>query len=202
MKELLLATANPGKAHEIIELFKDVPDLIFSSLADLNFDSTGFVEDGETYRENALKKARYFSEKSGKMCLADDSGILVEALSGEMGVRTRRWGLGEKVSDQEWVEYFLSKMRDVPDDARVAKFFCCACVYDAGLGLCEFFEGETPGLITKELEAPIMNGLPLSSCFRPDGFDRVYAALEIEEKNRVSHRGKAMSKAKEFLASL
>lgn len=154
-----------------------------------------FEEDGATFKENAAKKAKFYAEKTGLMTLAEDSGILVEALKGGLGVKTRRWGAGEKASDEEWVEFFLGRMEGIVD--RRAKFVCCACLVDKGGET--FFEGETLGNITEKLMAPILKGLPLSSCFLPNGCDKVYAALSHEEKNRISHRGKAMNQVREFL---
>lgn len=154
-----------------------------------------FEEDGVTFAENALKKARFYAEKTGLMTLAEDSGILVEALKGELGVKTRRWGAGDKASDEEWVEYFLKRMEGEAD--RRAKFICCACLVDKDGE--NFFEGETLGVITEKLMAPILKGLPLSSCFLANGCDKVYASLSHEAKNKISHRGKAMKQVREFL---
>lgn len=207
MREILLATKNPGKFKEMKEAFKGLPfKFVFlgNSALPLGLDDGDFVEDGRTFAENAEKKACYYGEKTGLMTLGEDSGILVDALEGELGVQTRRWGAGEKVSDKEWVEYFLERMKDVPAIKRGAKFVCCACVFAGGQAVptgrqAHFFEGETHGRITKKLEAPIKEGVPLSSCFIPDGLDKVYSALSPEEKNRVSHRGKAMAKVRRML---
>ena len=200
MQELLLATKNPGKFEEIKEALKGLP-FQFVFLRDLVFggviDDSCFVEDGHTFFENAEKQARYYGEKTGLVTLGEDSGILVDALEGELGVQTRRWGAGEKVSDKKWIEYFLERMKDVPENERGAKFVCCACVFVRGK--VSLFEGETCGRITGKLMATIKEGVPLSSCFIPDGLDKVYAALSPGEKNRVSHRGKAMAKVREML---
>lgn len=200
MRELLVATKNPGKFREISEALNGAPfKLVF--LADLLIEDRDFVEDGLTFEENAEKKARYYFGKIGTLTLAEDSGIFVDALDGELGVKTRRWGAGEKASDQEWIDYFMKRMSGVSTDKRGAKFACYACV--AGdLGGKEFikhFSGETFGKITEILEVPIKPGIPLSSCFKPEGFDKVYAALSAEEKNKISHRGKAMAQVKDFL---
>ena len=96
MKKLLVATKNKGKFGEILNILKDGGfELVF--LGDLEVDDADFVEDGETFEENACKKAEYFSDKLGMMTLAEDSGLLVDALEGELGVQTRRWGAGEEV---------------------------------------------------------------------------------------------------------
>jgi XTP/dITP diphosphohydrolase len=206
MRELLLATKNSGKFEEIKEALKWLPfkfvflrDLVSSNVSACGgvLDDSDFVEDGHTFFENAEKKARYYGEKTGLVTLGEDSGILVDALAGELGVQTRRWGAGEKASDKKWVEYFLEKMKDVPASKRGAKFLCCACVFVRGK--VHLFMGETCGRITEKLMAPIKEGVPLSSCFIPDGLTKVYSALGPEEKNRVSHRGKAMAKVREML---
>lgn len=193
MQELLIATKNPGKFSEITEIFSGVPfKLVF--LGGLNVSDDDFIEDGETFAQNAYKKARYFADKLKMPTLAEDSGILVDALGDELGVKTRRWGAGEGASDEEWIEYFMKKMEG--EVSRGAKFVCSACFLDGEVE--RFFEGETRGVITEKLMAPIMRGLPLSSCFLPEGCEKVYAALEEKEKNRVSHRGKAIRAIRSF----
>jgi XTP/dITP diphosphohydrolase len=252
-KTLLIATSNPGKFREIMEVVHELPFNIFSSTSlCLNND---VVEDGETYEENAEKKARFYfqqirargaggvgggdgaagavdgnnvagaigavgrsnaggvnnaagvSDAGGVVdarrlpvdfVLAEDSGIVVDALKGQLGVKTRRFGAGEKASDEEWIEYFLDVLKDVPANKRTARFICHAALLN-GEGEIYMFSGVTEGEITFELQAPLYRGLPISSCFRPVGFDKVYAALSVEEKNRVSHRGKAMHEVKSFL---
>lgn len=165
---------------------------------DLDIDDSSLIEDAETFSGNAFKKAKFYFDKTGLLTLAEDSGIWVNALIDELGVKTRRWGAGENASDEEWVGYFLEKMQGVAD--RGAKFVCCACLL--GEGVEKFFEGETRGVITENLQAPILKGLPLSSCFLPEGMEKVYAALSTEEKNRISHRGKAIKKAADFLNTI
>ncbi len=196
MQELLLATKNPGKFHEIMEVIEDLP-FKFLFLGDLEMEDGDFEEDGATFRENAYGKARYYAEKTGMLTLGEDSGILVDALSGELGVKSRRWGAGENASDQEWVDYFLERMAGESD--RGARFVCNACVYGPDVDVEKYFEGETRGAITEGLQAPILKGLPLSSCFLPEGCEQVYAALGAAEKNKISHRGKTMKGVKEFL---
>lgn len=223
-KYLLIATTNQGKFKEIFEVLgvldtscgggyhvislRDLCDSerCFSGVerrfAMSDFD--GLIEDGETFSENAEKKARFYHDKTGLLTIAEDSGIVVSALDGELGVKTRRWGAGEKASDEEWIEFFMKRMEGVAD--RGAKFVCVACVCGEKYGeefsgheICEIFEGETSGKITEKLEVPTLGGLPLSSCFLPEGKEKVYAALSAEEKNSISHRGKAMYQVLEFL---
>lgn len=188
-KQLLIATSNRGKFREIVEILEGVPYEVLS-LEDIGV-AADFEEKEEDLEQNALEKARYYFQKAGILTLAEDSGIFVDALAGELGVKTRRWGAGEKATDQEWIDYFLKRMESVPEGQRGARFACCAAV--VGPDGAEFVAcGKTEGVITHALEAPIYHGLPLSACFRPEGFDKVYSALTIAEKNAISHRGKAI----------
>lgn len=201
--KLLIATKNPGKFAEISEVLSSLPIKLLS-LADLNLRDE-VEEHGETHEENATLKAQYFFEKTGLPTLGEDSGIHVDAFPGELGVQTRRWGGLEKATDEEWIKYFLGQMAGVTGEKRGAKFVCFAALIlgnkfvQASQETPAIFSGETCGIITKTLEAPLKHGIPISSCFKPEGFDKVYAALTIEEKNTVSHRGKAMNQVREFL---
>lgn len=205
---ILIATKNRGKFNEIAGTLSGddveivfLPDVIF-------FDDSDFVEDGVTHEENARKKAQYYFDKLGDgfdFVLGEDSGIYVDALASELGVQTRRWGVGENASDEEWLEYFMKVMNERAFDLsqRGAKFVCNACLIgkDDGEGeIC--FEGETAGVITHEICSKVLPGLPLSSVFLPEGFDRVYAELSQEEKNAISHRGQAVSKVKKYLEKI
>lgn len=195
-RKLLIATGNPGKLHEIKEILHGL-DYEFIGLSDLGL-TNDFVEEGTSFQEIALKKARYFNEKTGLMTLADDSGIIVDALKTELGVKTRRWGAGEKVSDEEWLKYFMKVMDKVPDEQRTARFVCCACVIDV-IGEAHLFVGETDGIIKRTVDVPIKHGLPLSSVFVPEGSDKVYSELPVNEKNCISHRGKAVKAVRDYL---
>ncbi len=180
----------------MLEVLGDLP-YEFLKLDDLGI-AGDCEENADSFEGNALLKAHYYREKSGLVTLAEDSGILVDALAGELGIKTRRWGAGEKANDQEWIEYFLKRMESVPQQQRGAKFVCCSALIDDQDGE-HLFRGETPGFITQGLEAPIYEGLPLSACFKPTGFDKVYSALSVHEKNSVSHRGKAMKQIHDWL---
>jgi XTP/dITP diphosphohydrolase len=194
--EVLIGTSNKGKFKEILEVLGVLP-YKFLSPEDLNIEHA-CEECGETYEENSLIKANYYHEKSGLLTVAEDSGIIVDALQSSLGVQTRRWGAGGNASDEEWIKYFLEVMKDVPDKNRTARFVCCSAVVSKDNDA-KIFVGETEGVITRELQAPIIKGLPLSSCFIPDGFQEVYAGLTVNQKNQVSHRGKAMRQVYEYL---
>lgn len=195
MKKILIATGNPGKFQEINEFFKGLPYQTVG-LAELGIDSD-CEETGKTYEENAVLKARHFYGKTvgDMLVLADDSGIVVDALADELGVYTRRWGAGHEASDQEWLDFFLERLS--METSRRAKFICNIALYD-GVDM-KVFEGEVPGVIVEKLEVPIKPGVPLSSMFRPDGQDKVFSAMTTDEKSKFSHRGKAMAEVKSYL---
>jgi XTP/dITP diphosphohydrolase len=196
--QLLIGTANRGKFIEISEVLRPL-DLELLSPADLKI-TIDPEETGATFAENALQKARHFFRSGGSVpTISDDSGIVIDALEGELGIHTRRWGAGAEASDREWIEYFLQRME--AEKNRKAKFVCNLAYIDPE-GAEHIFEGVCEGLITPTLEADFLPGLPISACFMPLGFDSVYSAMSTEEKNAISHRGKAVHALKEFIQSL
>lgn len=198
MKPFLIATANLGKFKEIATTLESLP-YQFLSLRDLGMEGRQVAETGATHEENARLKADFFYQKTGYLTLGEDSGLEVEALKGELGLHTRRFGAGEKASDEEWLHVFLERMKKIPPHKRQARFVCVMVLKKPPTGEKLVFEGEARGHIVLEPEAPILPGLPLSSVFKPDGFDRVYAALTHDEKNQISHRGLAAGKVVKFL---
>jgi len=105
-------------------------------------------------------------------------------------------GAGPEANDEEWITFFLDRMKG--EKSKRARFTCVLAVYDGNE--VHTFEGYCDGVITETLEAEYLPGLPISACFRPDGYDTVFSALSVEEKNRVSHRGKAVRELKEYLS--
>jgi len=197
MPSLLIATSNQGKLNQMKEYLSGL-DLIFLYLKDFDIKESP-DENGKTFEENAVIKAKFYFAKTKIPVIAEDSGILVDAFPNELGVKTRRWGAGEKASDGEWIAYFLEKMKDFPKEKRAAKFQSCIAL--VGENLEKIFHGECSGVITETLEAPI-KGIPLSSCFKPNGYDHVYSGLSLEKRMEVSHRGKAAKMLKGFLSEM
>jgi len=185
--KLLIGTGNKGKIQEMRDALAGLPmDILTPEQLDI---SDMPAETGSTFAENAEQKARFYHERSGLPTIADDSGIIVEALQNELGIHTRRWGKGPDATDYEWVEFFLERMRN--EKNRKARFVC-ALAYIDDKGIFHTFEGSCDGVITHELEADFLPGLPISACFKPTGYDKVFSALTIEEKNQISHRGRAL----------
>lgn len=194
---LLIATSNQGKFKEIAEILKDLPYKLLS-LKSLKIASHP-AETGASYAENALIKAKYYYDLVKIPVIAEDSGLEVAALKGALGINTRRFGAGEKASDREWLAYFLQRMSKFPKKSQRKAKFVCVAVYFAQ-NRQKIFKGECFGTITQNIESKIKKGIPLSSCFKPFGCQKVYAALSPKEKNKVSHRGKAFGKLKTWLA--
>lgn len=192
--DLLLGTANQGKLIEIQESLSGL-SVICKTPADFGLAESP-KEEGETYAQNASQKAHFYYEHAKIPTLADDSGILVEALQNELGIHTRRWGAGKDATDAEWIAHFLERINQ--GENRRARFTCVLAFIDE-YGTEHLFEGSCNGVITQQLEADYLPGLPISACFRPDGFEKVYSALSVQEKNSVSHRGRALAKFRTFL---
>jgi XTP/dITP diphosphohydrolase len=195
--KILIGTNNRGKFIEIGEALSGLP---FSLRApqDIGINENP-EETGSTFQENAEIKARFFHGRGRLPTVADDSGLLVEALAGELGIHTRRWGAGSGATDAEWIEFFLDRMQH---EENKRAHFVCALAFIDHTGALHQFEGRCSGVITPSLEADYLPGLPISACFKPDGCTAVFSALSIEQKNNTSHRGKAAHALREFLSNL
>jgi len=193
--KLLVGTNNEGKFIEIGEALGHLPiELVRPKDLDLHLD---VEETGTTFMENAVLKAKHYYDLGGLPTVADDSGIIIEALQHELGVATRRWGAGPTATDEQWIEYFLKRMKE--EENKNARFVCTLAYIDAE-GDMHTFEGTCEGVITDELEADYLLGLPISACFRPEGHEAVFSALSIEQKNSTSHRGRAVKQFADFLS--
>jgi len=193
---LLIATHNRGKLVEFQELLADLPIEL------VTLDQIGIQDDveetGETFAENARSKAGEYARRSGLLTLADDSGLQVDALGGEPGVLSKRYA-GENKSDPERVAFLLDKLRDVPRGRRSARFRC-VIVIAAPSGEVYECDGECEGLI--EFAPRGTNGFGYDPVFLFPDRGVTMAELSSDEKNRISHRGKAAEKARKVLERL
>jgi XTP/dITP diphosphohydrolase len=190
---IVFATRNEGKLKELTQMLSSTGIRLIS----LNhFPSLPEVEeDGKTYLENALKKARIIAEATREMVLADDSGIEVEALGGEPGVYSARYA-GEGATDEENNAILLSRLKDVPPSERRASFRCVLVLYNPD-GDYHAFEGKWDGLIIDEARGT--NGFGYDPIFLWPEANQTAAELPPEIKNKISHRGRAFQKLKEYL---
>ena len=193
---LLIGSNNKDKAQEIRALLDDSPWNI-KSLADL----TPVPEPEETektFEGNALLKARYYAERFGVACVADDSGLEVDALDGAPGVYSARYA-GENCTYADNNRKLLAALKGVPEERRQARFVCMAAFVDEEGG--EHVErGTVEGVIAPECRGEY--GFGYDPLFVPEGFDRSFGELTPEAKSAVSHRGRAFRKLCEYLASL
>ena len=181
-RRLLVATGSAHKLTELQRLFGDLPiDLV--TLIDLGITDEA-PEDGATFEENALQKARWYSAASGEWTLADDSGLEVAALNGAPGVYTRRYA-GPNATDVQNYEKLLSETAGVAD--RSARFVCTMALIDPVNGSARTFRGECTGHLTAEPRGEF--GFGYDPIFEVDG--RTMAERAPAEKDALSHRGRA-----------
>ena len=193
---LLLATNNAHKAREIIEILGDsFSEIVTLREAGIDID---VVEDGATFRENALKKAvETLAAANGRFdaVLADDSGLCVDALFGAPGVYSARFA-GEGHNDAKNNAKLISLLADVPDEKRTARFCCCIALARVGMEPIAV-QGEVEGTILHEARGE--NGFGYDPYFFYAPFGKSFAELSAEEKNSVSHRKRALLLLKEAL---
>jgi XTP/dITP diphosphohydrolase len=190
-KRLVLASKNPGKIRELQALLKE------TGIEVLGLEPTApdVDETGTTFEENALIKARAACKATGLPALGEDSGLAVDALGGEPGVRSARWVPG---SDWDRLVALLKRMEGVPEGQRSARYVSCVAIVTPD-GREAVVRGELEGAIA--LEPRGSGGFGYDPIFLlPDG--RTTAEITMEEKNRISHRGKALARALALLPEL
>jgi len=225
LPKLLIATRNPGKIREYGELLRGAGFQLVS-LDDLGV--KGEVEEtGATFRENAVLKAMSYAAMGGMLALADDSGLAVDALGGEPGVLSARYGeefptapltqsgvggvsphvlpnvLPLKMSDQDRVRLLLRNLEGLPWELRTARFRCVICIAEPGIArppdtVCS--EGAVAGMIQYQPQGG--QGFGYDPVFFLPSYDLTMAQLSMEEKNNISHRADAARKAVEILKGL
>jgi XTP/dITP diphosphohydrolase len=187
MKKLVLASGNPGKLRELSALLDDTDYQVFPQS---DFDVPDVAETGTTFVENAIIKARHAAHSTGFAALADDSGIVVDALNGEPGVYSARFS-GSNASDEANNALLVEKLRSIPEEQRSARYQA-VIVYmrnavDPSPIICE---GSWEGMIV--LEPRGKGGFGYDPYFYLPEYECTSAELSAEEKNRISHRGKAL----------
>jgi XTP/dITP diphosphohydrolase len=195
---LVLATKNPGKVREFRALFWDLPRLRVQALDELG-KLPDVVEDGKTFEENAIKKAREIAAATGLLVLADDSGLEVDALSGRPGVHSARYA-GRHGNDEANNDKLLAEMAHIPDGSRRARFRVVLVLADPNGPLGEevhIEQGVCEGEILRGRRGA--DGFGYDPLFKPDGYEQSMAELPPEEKNTISHRASAAAKMREFL---
>ncbi len=187
--KLLLATHNPKKKWELQQLLHDQKIKILT-LDDM--EGIGdIVEDGLSFAENAIKKARETAALSGYTCLADDSGLAVDALEGKPGVFSARFA-GEDADDQKNNEKLLDMMRNIEEGRRTARFICVIALSSPAGDDIQTVSGVCEGRIAKKPSGT--GGFGYDSLFIPQGYEESFGELSPQIKNSISHRGRALKK--------
>lgn len=202
MKKLILASNNKKKIKELKEILSEI-QVEVRSLSDENID-IDVVEDGTTFEENAKKKAKeiyeFLKEKGEEnfIVLSDDSGLEVDYLNGEPGVYSARYA-GEHGKDDENNEKLLKNLKGVPKEERGAQFVCQIAMFDQN-GKYYTVRGEVRGFILEELNGE--GGFGYDPLFFYEPLNKTFAQLTSEEKNEVSHRGRALKELKGILSEI
>ncbi len=185
MNKILLATTNPGKIKELKDIFKQSGVEILS-LNDLDTRYEPPIEDGKTFQDNAEIKAEYYSELTGLPCIADDSGLEVEALNFEPGVYSARYA-GENATSTENNEKLIDEIKALGLESSLAFYSCVLCLYDHKTGFKKYTYGKCYGEI--KMTPRGNNGFGYDPYFYV--CDKSVAEMSMEEKANISHRGKA-----------
>ena len=196
MNKLLLATGNRGKLRELRALLAELASPLVTP------DELGLelsvAEDGESYLENAQKKSKAFAAASGLVALADNSGLEVDILDGEPGLHSKRYLSDKDATDGDRRAYLLQILRNKPRPWRAR--FRAAVAVSAPFGETLWAEGECPGEIIPEEHG--QGGFGYDAIFVVDGMGKTMAELDMEHKNRVSHRARAIANAWPILTRL
>ena len=214
--KLLIATRNQGKMHEYQHLFRELPFQPLS-LEDLGIDAE-VEETGQTFLENAWLKANTYASLSGLLTLSDDSGLEVDALGGEPGIHSARYGGDPACSDPDRVSLLLNNLADVPWPRRTARFRCViaiarspATIMNTDIPYSFTIQQDKPGQLASvvgsvagmiQYEPQGDEGFGYDPVFYLPSFERTMAQIGLEEKNRISHRSDAARKAAQVLSKI
>lgn len=191
MREFILATKNEGKVREFNHAFEGT-GIRFVSLLDTP-SAPDIEEDGATYEENALIKARAIAVSSGRPTVADDSGIEIDAMPGELGVKSARFGIGK--SSSEVNEVVLARLKNVK--TRSTRYVCALAFVDMSAGREIVVTASCEGIIHDRQEGD--GGFGFDPIFYVPEYGKTMAQLPLEAKNRISHRARAIEKLKAII---
>jgi len=204
-RKIVIATTNKGKAAELVAMLGAFDaDVDWLTLADFG-EMPEVAEDGLTFAENARKKALGYARATGHWTLADDSGLVIDALGGAPGVHSARFSdplksnAGRELLDHRNMAKVLDLMKDVPDEDRAAQFVCSLCLASPGGVLIET-EGRLAGRIARAERGG--GGFGYDPIFEVKGTGKTYSEMTLEEKNSLSHRYLAFKKMGDIIASL
>lgn len=196
MKEVIIATKNPGKAKEFETMFSK-RGLVVRTLLDYP-EIPDIEETGTTFEENAILKAEAVAKRLDKMVISDDSGLIVDALDGRPGIYSARYA-GEEKNNEANIDKVLQELTDVSNGRRTARFYCALAVAAPG-HITKTVSASCEGRILTERKGA--KGFGYDPIFYVDEKGRTMAELSSEEKNKISHRAKALKKLEILLDSV
>jgi XTP/dITP diphosphohydrolase len=199
MLEILVGTGNRGKIAEYAELLPEL-GVRFMGLADIGLAGLEVAETGTTFAENSALKARSYAQASGRLTVADDSGLEVDALGGEPGIRSARYG-GAGLDDAGRRAYLLRQLGQVPAEGRGARFTCVISLAWPDRETLIQVSGHCRGSILMA-ERDGGYGFGYDALFVPEGESRTFAELPAADKHAISHRGRATRQLAPYLADL
>lgn len=191
MRKIIIGSGNQHKIEEIKAYFSDL-DFNFVGL-DSKLKLPEVIEDGESYKENALKKARQRAQELNEIVLADDSGLSVDYLDGAPGIYSARFG-GDDLSDQEKYLKILELLKGQPIEKRSAAFISVIALVDPYKNIEITARGECRGIIAEEPAGE--NGFGYDPIFYLPEYNKTMAQISQKKKNKISHRGRALKKMK------
>lgn len=194
MRKIIIGSGNQHKIEEIKACFLDL-DFKFVGL-DPELELAEVIEDGKNYKENALKKARQRAQELNEIVLADDSGLSVDYLDGAPGIYSARFG-GSGLSDQEKYLKILELLDGQPLEKRKAAFISVIALVDPFKNIEITVKGKCSGIIAEEPAGE--NGFGYDPIFYLPEYDKTMAQISQQEKNKISHRGRALNKMKKEL---
>lgn len=194
MKEIIIATKNRGKAAEFKTFFSGY-GIETKSLLDFDEEMKDIEETGETFEENAALKAEQIRDLLSVPVLADDSGLIIDALNGRPGIFSARYA-GEPKSDQANIEKVLTELQSIPGEKRTARFICVLAIAVPGKDTI-FKTGYCEGNIGFRVKGS--NGFGYDPIFIPEGYTQTMAQLPANEKNKISHRKNAIIQLEEWM---
>ena len=191
MKTIVIATNNQNKVREFKSLFNN-PEIIFKTLSEIGYDKE-IIEDGKTFSENAIIKARQVSKDLNVIAISDDSGLSCEALDGAPGIFSARYA-GEQHNDDDNNELLIKNLKD--KENKNAKYVCAICLYHPNDEY-KVIIGECNGTIIDTPKGK--NGFGYDPYFYIEEFGKTFAEVPLEQKNTISHRARALKGLKEII---
>ena len=196
IEKLLIATRNEGKLAEFKILLKDLP-IELVSLKDLGI-SHEVMEDGQTFEENAIKKAKEYAKLSGMPTIADDGGLEIDTLGGQPGVHSRRW-FGHRMSDRELIDAVMDKMKNVPMVKRTARMRTVIALVIPSNPDIKLFKGKIEVQIAQKPSSKLIPGYPFRSFMYLPRRKKFFVDISFEEQAKFSHRGQAAKELVKYL---